>query len=344
MKKYAKASDIKVGTIGYGPSFGMGKIQLDEMKRAGMRPVAVTELDPARRKAAEEEVPGIETFSSVSSMLKNSDVDLVAIITPHNTHTKLALQCLRAGRHVVTEKPFSITTAQCDRMIREAKKRRLMLSTYHNRHWDGCILEAVKRIRKQKQIGDVVRVKAHMGGYHSPSPTWRGSKSISGGILYDWGVHLLEYSLQIIDSEIVEVSAYSHSGFWSKVSHWKKDTHEDEACAVVRFANGARASLMLSCIDSNPSPGFFEVTGTKGSYISSPPNYRMIRQVKGKRVETEGEETPGQWQKFYRNIVNHLVKGEALVISPEWARRPIHILDLADRSAKLGKALKAKYA
>jgi len=343
LKKYAKASDIKVGTIGYGPSYGMGKIQLDEMKRAGMRPVAVTELDPERRKAAEEDFPGIETFSSVSSMLRNSDVDLVAIITPHNTHTRLALQCLRAGRHVVTEKPFSITTAQCDRMIREAKTRRLLLSTYHNRHWDGCILEAVKHVCRQKKIGDVVRVEADMGGYHQPSETWRGSKSISGGILYDWGVHLLEYGLQIIDSEIVEVSAYSHTGFWSKVSHWKEDTHEDEACAVVRFANGARLQLVMSCIDSNPRPGFFEVTGTKGSYVASPPTYRMIRQVKGKTVETEGQQTADRWPKFYRNIVNNLLEDEPLVISPEWARRPIHILDLADRSAKLGKALSAKY-
>ena len=89
---------------------------------------------------------------------------------------------------------------QCQ-LIKEAKKQRLALSTYHNRHWDGCILKAVDEIREKKVIGDVVRIEAHMGGFGKPGDWWRTSKSISGGIMYDWGVHLLEYSLQILGGD-----------------------------------------------------------------------------------------------------------------------------------------------
>jgi scyllo-inositol 2-dehydrogenase (NADP+) len=144
MGKFEKAKDIKVGVIGYGGAFNMGRRHLADMKKAGMSPVAVAEVDPERLKVAEEDFPGIDTYGSVTEMLKKSDVNLVVLITPHNTHAKLALQCLRAGRSVISEKPLAITTKDCDAMIAEAKKRGLLLTTYHNRHWDGCVLEALK--------------------------------------------------------------------------------------------------------------------------------------------------------------------------------------------------------
>ena len=147
MKRYAKPGDIKVGVIGYGGAFNMGRAHLNEMKQAGMVPTAVAEIDEKRLAVATQDFPGIETYTSVSAMLRKSKVDLLAIITPHNTHAKLALQCLNAGRHVVCEKPLAITTAECDAMIAAAKKKGVVLSTYHNRHWDGLILGAMEHIR-----------------------------------------------------------------------------------------------------------------------------------------------------------------------------------------------------
>lgn len=210
MSAYRKPSQIKVGVVGYGGAFNMGRQHLQQMQVAGMTPTTVVEKDPARLEVAGMDFPGIETYTDVSEMLKRSAVDLVVIITPHNTHATLALQCLKAGRHVVCEKPLAITTVEVDAMIRAANKAGVMLSTYHNRHWDGRILQAVDIVRKRKLIGDVVRIGCHMGGYSKPGDWWRSSLSVSGGILYDWGVHLLEYSLQLIDSPVTEVSGYGH--------------------------------------------------------------------------------------------------------------------------------------
>ena len=94
-------------------------------------------------------------------------------------------------------------------MIAAAKKSGVMLSTYHNRHWDGCILNAVEEMRRKGVIGDVFRIEAHMGGYGKPGDWWRTSKTISGGILYDWGVHLLEYSLQLLQGKLTEVTGFA---------------------------------------------------------------------------------------------------------------------------------------
>ena len=343
MSKKMKPADVRVGVIGYGGAFNMGKGHLTELAAAGATPAAVCDLDKLRLAVAAQDFPGIATFTSPAEMLKKSDVNLVVIITPHNTHADLAVQCLKAGRHVVVEKPFAITTAECDAMIAAARKNGVLLSTYHNRHWDGCILEAVDRIVTQGAIGEVVRIEAHMGSWGKPGDWWRTSKTISGGILYDWGVHLLEYTLQLARSEIAEVSGFAKCGFWAAKTPWGKDTNEDEGFLVVRYAGGAWSTLRISSIDSAPPPGWVDVTGTTGAYRFDYKTYTLVTHKGSATVTETGNNRDSEHSKFYRNIVDHLCGGAKLVITPEWARRPVHIIDLACKSAEKGKTLAAKY-
>jgi predicted dehydrogenase len=340
--RFKQASEIKVGVIGYGGAFNMGRMHLQDMRKAGMTPRAVAEPDAARLAVAAQEFPGIQTFASVDAMLAGSDVNLVVLITPHNTHAPLALKCLKAGRHVVCEKPFAITTKECDAMIAAAKKAGVMVSTFHNRHWDGSILKALEVVRSGA-IGDVVRIEGHMGQWGKPGDWWRSSKSISGGVLYDWGVHVLEYMLQLVDAEIVEVSGHAKRGFWGPQTKWGSDTVEDEGFAVIRFKNGVWATLCMTNIDANPKRGMVEVTGTKGSFWWDYDNHEIIVREAEATIVTKGRNPPAEWEKYYANIAAHLTQGTPLIITPEWSRRPIHILDLADRSARTGRTLKAVY-
>lgn len=342
MKTYAKPGDIKVGVIGYGGAFNMGRAHLQEMAKAGMVPTAVCELDPERLKVAVQDFPGIETYASVEEMLTKSRVALLAIITPHNTHAPLALQCLKAGRHVVCEKPFAITTAECDEMIDAACKKDVVLSTYHNRHWDGCILQAVKVIRCGA-IGEVYRLDAHMGSWGQPRDWWRSNKSISGGVLYDWGVHLLEYTFQIMNAEITEVSGFARNGFWCEKCKWGTDTNEDEAFLTVRYASGAWSTLGISHLYSRPRAGWIDVIGTEGSYNFDYRTYELTQPKGSETVITKGASPASESEKFYQNIADHLAGGAELIISPQWARRPVHVIDLACRSAKLGRAIPATH-
>lgn len=91
--------------------------------------------------------------------------------------------------------PLALTTAECDAMIPAARQAGVMLSTYHNRHWDGWTLRAVEKIKKENSIGEIYKIDARRGRRELPGDWWRTSRSISGGILYDWGGHLLEYGL-----------------------------------------------------------------------------------------------------------------------------------------------------
>jgi hypothetical protein len=160
---------------------------------------AVFDTDLARAEAITRDFGG-KAFDNLDQLLETGGVDAVIVATPNRFHAEGAIAAANHGKHVLCEKPLAITTAECDAMIAAAKKSGVVLSTYHNRHWDGCILSAIDHIKKNKRIGEIVRVEARMGERAQPGDWWRGSRSISGGILYDWGVHLLEYSLLLIDS------------------------------------------------------------------------------------------------------------------------------------------------
>ena len=348
MQRFKSPKQIKVGVVGYGGAFNMGKKHLLEMKQAGMTPFAVCEIDHDRLAVAEEDFPGIEVYSDLKDMLKQSDVNLLVHITPHNLHYPLAAQCVKAGKHVVTEKPFVVTTAEADRLIKLAEQHQVMVSTYHNRHWDGWILRAVREVAEKGVIGEVFRAEAAMGGYGMPRDWWRTSKRISGGVLYDWGVHLLEYCLQVIPSEVVEVSGFARTGYWASQAKkgfpWVDEMNEDDARAVVRFAGGQMINLNISQLRSQKDPYMLKFFGTKGCYLINWESWTTrIANRKGELVEKTGKHPKARQDLFYKNIAGYLCGSEDLIITPQWARRPIHILDLADRSAKQNKALKAKY-
>jgi len=338
MKTFKGAEAVKCAVIGYGGAYNMGKAHMEQMQSAGMTPTAVAEIDPSRLEVAKADFPGIATYTEVEQMLAEAKPDIVAIITPHNTHAELGLKCLQAGAGVVCEKPMAITVAECDAMIAAAEANGLLLSVYHNRHWDGCILEAMEQLVRQQRIGDIFRVEAHMGGFHHPGETWRSSRSISGGIHYDWGVHLLEYTLQVVGSEVVEVSGFMKAGVWS--TKWGEDTNEDELTAIVRFANGAMLDLRMTTLDAAPDRGQVVFTGTKGKYFMDQGSYDIHLPGEAKNCVIHGKNRPGEQETYYANVADALTGKADLIITSEWSRRTIEVLELASRSARSGRAMR----
>lgn len=345
MAYFQQRGDIKVGVVGYGGAFNMGRWHLNFMREVGMTPVAVAELDAERRAAAAEEFSGIATFPNVEAMLAGSDVDLVTIITPHKLHHPLAMACLEAGRHVVIEKPMALSTAQCDELIETAQRKDVMLSTYHNRHWDDSILNARRMILDEGLIGDVYKIHAH---WYSNFPTrnwWRNSMSMSGGLLFDWGVHLLEFAFQILgkDARMREVSGYAVHKHPTETNPFEGDAVEAEAEAHVRFEDGRWLELSISALDHHRRKEGMEFSGSKGTYILNYHEWTILQRGPEGLLRKEGKNQHDANSQFYQNIAAHLVEDEPLVITPEWARRPIHVIDLAMQSAREGRALPARY-
>jgi len=329
---------IRGGVIGYGAAFNMGRSHLKWMAAAGLQPTAVCDADPGRLQDAAKDFRGIETYTGVAEMLRKSPVDLVTVITPHHTHAALAVQCLEAGRHVIVEKPMCITVAEADRMIAAAQKSGVMLSVFHNRRWDGDF-KALRDIIGRGLIGDIFHIEAFSGGYADPGTWWRADKRISGGIIYDWGAHFVDWILNLVPAEMESIMGYFHQDLV-----WKDATNEDQAQAIIRFANGAVADLQCSQV-AFCGKMKWRILGAKGCICDGrrEGHFLVTTEVQGLRAEIEVKHQSTNWDAYYQNIAGHLLRGEELAVTAEQARRVIQVLEGAEKASKAGKTIKPKY-
>lgn len=332
------AKQVKWGLLGYGPSFNMGKAHGGWINASpGMKTIAVCDIDPARTEAAKNELPGVVTYPNIKEMLKNKDIDNIVNITPHNLHYPLTMECLKAGKGVVLEKPMCITTEQATDMIELAKKKGVLLTVFHNRRHDGDYM-AVKEFISKGMIGDVFRVEAFMGSWNHPGTWWRSDKEISGGNFYDWGAHQIDWVLNFLEGRKIQ----SVTGFYQK-KVWMDVTNEDETQAIVRFDDDVVADITISQIAKAGKPRW-RILGTKGAIEDRwSGSFKAFLNVKDYPAEMEVKYKKSTWEEYYANLSAHLLKGKPLEVKPEEARRIIMIIDYAERSAKAGKTLETPF-
>ncbi len=326
----SKKSTIRCAVIGYGGAFNMGKHHADAMRAApGFEVVAACDIDPARMEAASADFPGIETYTDPAKMLAKADFDLVAVVTPHNTHADLAVRAAKAGKHVVVEKPMCISVKEADAMIAAAEKAGTVLTVFQNRRHDGDFL-ALKEIVEKGLIGDVFRLEVMGVGWGKPGTWWRSDKAISGGAFYDWGAHMVDWLLHLVPQPIDSVTGVFHKLVWRHV------TNEDHVQALIRFANGAVADIQLSSIQRIGKPRWL-VLGTKGAVVSEERDFRVVTEMKGYQAELRVPHLQSHWQGFYDNLADHLLRGGPLEVTPQSSRRVIAVMEAAELSSKTGK-------
>jgi len=326
---------IRCAVVGYGPSFNMGKAHCNYiLNTPGLELFAVCDVDERRTRAAEKDFPGIETFTDLDELLEE-DFDLVTIVTPHNTHAPLAIRSLEAGKHVITEKPMCITVDEATRMIEAAERNGRMLTVFHNRRWDGDFL-ALKDILRKGLIGRVFQVEAFAGGYGHPGKWWRSDKRISGGAMYDWGAHFIDWILNLIPEKIEGIVGFSQKLVWKDV------TNEDDVRAIIRFESGTVADFQLSSIARVGKPRW-RILGTKGGVLDIGEQFQVSTFLRGLPAEVKVKYQKTEWGQFYRNVADHLLRGKELAVKPEEARRVIAVMETAEKSWKSGRVEKVPF-
>ena len=297
-------------------------------------------MDASRIAVAEADFPGIRTYTDVEALLADDSVDLITLITPHNTHAPLAIQALNAGKSVICEKPMCLTAQEATDMIAAAHKNGVMLSVYHNRRHDGDFKALREAIVEKKLIGDVFSIQAGFAGYGHPGHWWRSDKAISGGAFYDWGAHFLDWILNLMPGrKVVNVSGYFHKRVWHDV------TNEDHVQAILRFDDGAHADLSFSQISSLPMPRW-RIQGTKGGILddgSVKDGMKLFTFLEGMKMQGELRNKSGTWDKYYKDIYAHLTEDTPLDVTPESARRVIAVMEAAEKSSKSGQAEPVPY-
>ncbi len=191
------AKKIGFAVIGYG---GMGswhtrKVR-DEMGEFAEL-IGIYDINPERGKVAEEN--GIKAYSSREELLADERIELVTIATPNDYHKEIAIAALRAGKNVISEKPVTLNTQELEDIIKVANECGKLFTVHQNRRWDEDYL-TMKKILDDNTLGTVFRIESRVQGSRGVPGDWRNQKEHGGGMVLDWGIHLLDQALMMTGS------------------------------------------------------------------------------------------------------------------------------------------------
>ncbi|SFN55390.1 oxidoreductase [Xenorhabdus japonica] len=184
---------LKVGLVGYGYASKTFHAPLI----AGTSNVELVAISSSDADKVKKDWPTVSVVSSPEALFNDPNIDLIVIPTPNDTHYPLAQKALAAGKHVIVDKPFTITVEQAQSLKKQAEEANLLLSVFHNRRWDSGFL-TVQSIIKENKLGTLKYYESHFDRYRpSVRQRWREAAGAGSGIWYDLGPHLLDQAVQL---------------------------------------------------------------------------------------------------------------------------------------------------
>jgi len=344
---------LGVGLLGFG---ALGRAHAAAIEATdGLELRCICDRSPERR----DDAIGLEVsvVADAADLYATPGVEVVLVGTPPLHHAEATLAALDAGKHVVCEKPFALSAADCDRMIERAAAVERVVTVYQNRRWDPDYV-AMTRAIAAGAIGEPFFIDSFVGGYSHPCHYWHSHEPISGGALYDWGSHYIDWILLLVASRVVSVRGTAHKRVWHDV------TNADQVSVELGFANGAQAFFMHSHVAAARKPKWY-VLGEAGAIVADwrhvtnrrrgpdgeldeeavlptdvPARVRVLRPDGDGGVHSETLSLPRRDRlAFYRNLAAHLSNGEPLAVPAQQARRNVAIMEMATRSAAAGGAL-----
>ncbi len=350
-----RTTDLGVGVVGYGPFGAMGYLHgLAATETDGLALVAAA--DPVRERivAARVDFPDLVAHDSADALADDDAVDIAIIATPPVLHAELAIQLLRAGKHVVIEKPMCLHPDDADAIIATAAEYDRVVTVHQSRRWDRDWL-ALRHVVDQGEIGEVFNVETFVGGFEHPCRAWHSEESVSGGAIYDWGSHHVDWILQLFGSSPARVLCSAHTRVWDDT------TNADQLSLWMQWPDGREATFRQSDVCAIRRPKF-HVQGTQGTIEG---HYRPLvadRVVPGRghvsdvshhaeapvdlqvatyhgsfgvRTSTLPPAPSPGWG-FHRNLADHLLLGEPLAVRPEESRDVVAVLEAGHRSGANG--------
>lgn len=246
---------LRIGIVGFGfaaQTFHVPLIRAVE----GLQIVAVASSDAAKVAAL---LPDARVHASPEQLIADQSIDVVVIASPNETHAPVGGAALAAGKHVVIDKPFTVTLDEARELIPLAEKRQLVLSVFHNRRFDSDFL-SVKRAIGDGRIGTPAHFESHFDRFRPQvRDRWRERAVAGGGIWFDLGPHLVDQALCLFglpDAVSGDLAVQRDGG---QIDDW--------AHVVLHFGP-ARAVLHASMLVAGGS-NRFTVHGDHGSLIKA---------------------------------------------------------------------------
>jgi scyllo-inositol 2-dehydrogenase (NADP+) len=309
-----------------------------------------------QRPNSKTKVADFAVVHSVSEILNDPSVELVIVNTPNDSHFGYAMDALKAGKHVVVEKPFTVTTAEADELIAFAKKQNRILTVFQNRRWDGGFL-TVQNILQKKLLGRVVEFELHYDRYRNyiEQGTWKERDQPGTGILYNLGSHMLDQVLvlfgfpQYVDARmgIQRTSGEVIDYYDIRIQYPGMDVIVKSSYLVrepgpMYRINGTEGSFVKYGIDPQEQALKEQMIPGAPGWGSEPKEWwgRINTTVEGCHVVGEVETVAGDYTRFYQNLYEAIRMNAPLAVKPEEGRNVIALIEAAIESNRLRKAVR----
>jgi scyllo-inositol 2-dehydrogenase (NADP+) len=315
-------SDTRIVIVGYGMGAHHAKL-IKEIE--GLELAGVCDVEEAKREKALAEHPGIKTYANYADVLSDGEVDLIVLVTPHNTHATMAIASMDAGKHTITDKAMCLTVDEARAMIAARDRNRVLLSVFHNRRWDSDFV-TVRKIIDEGVLGRLYHIQSCVT-YYANIAGWRTDRAAMGGWLFDWGAHTLDQLLLIEKSPVKTVYAFAHHRFDEPTSV------EDYVNCTLTFESGLTATTVVGYLNRIPMPRWY-IMGQHATLQAD--DFEKPARIQGSFHGLTGEMAvpliKTHWKSFYENIADTLAGRAELEVKPEQLVPQIAIAQAAYRS------------
>lgn len=244
----------RIAIIGLG---GMGAWHAKKLKTLEQPEIAgIWDIREERRQFAREN--DLFVYDSLEALLADESTDLVLIATPNDLHRPLAIAAMEAGKNVISEKPVTLNSVDLAAMIEASERTGKMLTVHQNRRWDGDFL-VVKEILKDGKLGPIHRIESRVQGSRGIPGDWRQEPEHGGGMILDWGVHLLDQVLLLYPEAKVET-------VYATVTNVTNQKVDDGFTADLGLSNGIHILVEVGTSNFVKLPRWV-VLGTNGTAV-----------------------------------------------------------------------------
>lgn len=345
--------NIQLGIIGFG---GMGKHHAKNAPRAGVLVVAAADIRSDRVEEARR--AGLKAYFSAEELLKDQEVNTVILTVPNHLHCEMAIKAARAGKHVIVEKPAALNVEELDQMEKVCREENVLFTVHQNRRWDRDMLE-VKYAFDHGTLGRLFTIESTLHSGNGYMHEWHLYKKYGGGMMYDWGVHLIDQILFMMPEAKIK-------SLYADIKNVLHDEVDDYFKILLKMDNGITVHVELSTYILKTQPRWL-AAGDKGTMIvenlggTQGSIYRTgktLEKLPAEIAETEAgptrqfipvppggilEETLPEIKTdaldFYRNFCDVLNGKAEFKVKISEVRRVLKVMEQAWESSRTGRAI-----
>ena len=349
---------VTMGIIGFG---GMGKFHLDLVRKHVSDKMTVKGAYDIKPEAAEKiRENDILVYPTADALLSDPEIDLVLVSTPNNFHKEYSIRALRAGKHVLCEKPVMMSSEELEEVLAVAKETGKIFTVHQNRRWDRDYL-LVKKALEEKTVGKPFFIESRVDGARGIPGDWRCVKEAGGGMMFDWGIHLIDQVLQLFPCPIKELYCQMFKLKYKEVDDNFKLflKFENEVCVMIEIGTFHFIKAPRWYINCDEGSMIVKDWGGGADFVreldcemdwkesivftAAGPTRTMAARPKDTTEEFHWDiEEHGRNYELHEMLVHAIESGDhdSVAVHADELRRSMHVMEAAFRSAKEGIVVK----